>query len=115
MIADRAKRVAREGKVAFNETEPSLTVGLLTRGEQPRQADLERSERNAALFRLVGELAEAQRRVLVMRFSEERSIREIARELGRSEGAVKQIQFRALENLRKRIHHRDTEKKNDEL
>jgi DNA-directed RNA polymerase specialized sigma24 family protein len=37
----------------------------------------------------------------MMRFGDERSIREIAGELGRSEGAVKQLQFRALENLRK--------------
>ena len=36
-----------------------------------------------------------------MRFADEKSIREIAGELGRSEGAVKQLQFRALENLRK--------------
>jgi len=60
----------------------------------------------ALLFRLVDELAEDQLRVLVMRFAEEKSIREIAEALGRSEGAVKQLQFRALENLRKGIHHR---------
>jgi RNA polymerase sigma-70 factor (ECF subfamily) len=53
----------------------------------------------------LNELAEDQRRVLVMRFAEEKSIGEIARELGRSEGAVKQLQFRALENLRKKIYH----------
>jgi len=35
-----------------------------------------------------------------LRFVEEKSIREIARQLGRSEGAVKQLQFRALEKLR---------------
>jgi RNA polymerase sigma-70 factor (ECF subfamily) len=104
MIADRAKRAAREGKLASGESEPSLTVGLLTRGEQ--QTDLEQCERRAQLFHLVDELAEDQRRVVVMRFAEEKSIGEIARELGRSEGAVKQLQFRALENLRKKIYHR---------
>ncbi len=35
-----------------------------------------------------------------MRFAEEKSIREVAEHLGRSEGAVKQLQFRGLENLR---------------
>ena len=103
MIADRAKRAAREGELASGESEPSLTVGLLTRGEQ--QTDLEQCERRAQLFHLVDELAEDQRRVVVMRFAEEKSIGEIARELGRSEGAVKQLQFRALENLRKKIYH----------
>ena len=32
-----------------------------------------------------------------------RTIREIAQELGRSEGAVKQLQFRALETLRSKV------------
>jgi RNA polymerase sigma-70 factor (ECF subfamily) len=40
-----------------------------------------------------------------MRFVEERSIGEIAAALGRSEGAVKQLQLRALENLRKGMAH----------
>jgi len=41
--------------------------------------------------------------VVVERFVEQRSIREIAQALGRTEGAVKQLQFRALENLRARM------------
>jgi RNA polymerase sigma-70 factor (ECF subfamily) len=45
-------------------------------------------------------LPEDQRRVIVLRFAEEKSIREIAEELGRSEGAVKQLQFRGLQTLR---------------
>ena len=38
--------------------------------------------------------------VIHMRFVEQKSIREIAQELGRSEGAVKQLQLRAIESLR---------------
>ena len=103
MIADRVKRAAREGNLANDK-------GVTDSGApQPQQADLEQSEQSAVLFRLVDELAEDQRRVLLMRFAEERSIREIANALGRTEGAVKQLQFRALDNVRKRIHHRDTE------
>ncbi len=44
-----------------------------------------------------------QRMVIVRRFIEQRSIREVATELGRSEGAVKQLQLRALENLREKM------------
>ena len=104
LIADRAKRAAREG---------ASESGTLPHGQSgathTQQTDLEHCERQAQVFRLVGTLAEDQRRVLVMRFAEEKSIREIADALGRSEGAVKQLQFRALENVRKGIHHRDKE------
>jgi RNA polymerase sigma-70 factor (ECF subfamily) len=57
-------------------------------------------ERSAMLFQLVDRLPEAQFRVIHMRFVEQKSIREIAEELERSEGAVKQLQLRAIENLR---------------
>ncbi len=106
MIADRSKRVAKE--VPFDELGATERRGItqVSKGANTsQQKDLEDSERRALLFQLVDELAEDQGRVLVMRFAEEKSIREIARALGRSEGAVKQLQFRALENLRKSIHH----------
>jgi RNA polymerase sigma-70 factor (ECF subfamily) len=57
-------------------------------------------ERRAMLFEVVGKLPPEQRRVVEMRFAEQKSIREIASELQRSEGAVKQLQFRALSKLR---------------
>jgi RNA polymerase sigma-70 factor, ECF subfamily len=64
---------------------------------------MEQAQDLARLFRLVNELPEDQRNVVVMRFAEEKSIREAAQQLGRSEGAVKQLQFRGLENLRVRL------------
>jgi len=100
MIADRSKRVARE--VSLDEagaTERGSRAQIGKGADTSQQKDLEDSERRALLFRLVDELAEDQCRVLLMRFAEEKSIREIAAALGRSEGAVKQLQFRALENL----------------
>ena len=61
---------------------------------------MEGVERRAALFQLVDRLPEDQRRVIVARFVEQKSIREIAQDLKRTEGAIKQLQFRALEKLR---------------
>jgi RNA polymerase sigma-70 factor (ECF subfamily) len=61
---------------------------------------MEDIERRAVLFQLVDSLPADQRRVIAMRFVEQKSIREIAGELKRTEGAVKQLQFRALEKLR---------------
>jgi len=60
-------------------------------------------ERRVILFKLVDGLPPDQRSVILKRFVEEKTIREIAEELGRSEGAVKQLQFRALESLRAQV------------
>jgi RNA polymerase sigma-70 factor (ECF subfamily) len=93
-IADRGQRAGRELAVD-DPPEVSADASAL--------ADLEDVEHRTRLFRLVGQLPEEQRRVIAMRFAEEKSIREIAEALGRTEGAVKQLQFRALQNLRTKI------------
>ncbi len=96
MIADRAKRAAREQSVTLDEDAAIPGAGQL-------QSSVEEVERQAHLFGLVDTLAEDQRRVVVMRFAEDKSISEIAQTLGRSDGAVKQLQFRALQNLRAKL------------
>ena len=97
LIADRAKRKAREGTI------PVPAVDNPKPAKQTQQSVLEECERHSQLFKLVQGLAEDQRSVVEMRFAQEKSIREIAEELGRSEGAVKQLQFRALQALRARL------------
>lgn len=57
-------------------------------------------ETRARLFELVERLPKDQRRVIVMRFGEEKTIREISGLIGRSEGAVKLLQHRAMQTLR---------------
>jgi RNA polymerase sigma-70 factor (ECF subfamily) len=91
-VADRRKRAGRE-------------IGSASPPEQrvDPDADLGEVERYAQLFRLVDELPGDQRRVIVERYVEERSIREIAARLDRSEGAIKQLQLRALQTLRARM------------
>ena len=90
-LADRAKRVTPE------TIDPDGLPGAST------AEDMDRFEDHARLFRSVDQLPADQRRVIVERFVEERSIREIAGRLGRTEGAIKQLQFRALQNLRARM------------
>jgi RNA polymerase sigma-70 factor (ECF subfamily) len=108
VIADRAKRQAKDG---LRVDEPSLTVESRddARTTQPQQVQLEEAERRAWVIRQVDELPDDQRRVVRLRFAEEKSISEIAAELGRSEGAVKQLQFRALQNLRIKLTTEDAE------
>ena len=91
--------------------EPALDAAAIDEpvNYQSQQSNLETAERRARLFRMVAALPDDQRHVVAMRFAEEKSISEIAAELNRSEGAVKQLQFRALETLRKRFTTKDTE------
>jgi RNA polymerase sigma-70 factor (ECF subfamily) len=63
----------------------------------------EEIEQSVMLAQLVDTLSPDQRQVVMRRFIDQKSIREIAQELGKSEGAVKQLQLRALENLREKL------------
>jgi RNA polymerase sigma-70 factor (ECF subfamily) len=58
---------------------------------------------NESLLRALGELPTEQRECLIMRFLQGLSIAETAEILGRSSGAVKQLQLRGVRNLAKLI------------
>jgi RNA polymerase sigma-70 factor (ECF subfamily) len=88
-LADRWQRSGRNGPLAVDD---------LAGAEPSVQAD---AERRAMLAQLVERLPPDQQLVIIRRFVNQTSTREIAQELGRSEGAVKQLQFRALETLRR--------------
>jgi RNA polymerase sigma-70 factor (ECF subfamily) len=74
---------------------------------QVSPAEIEEVERRATLFRLVDTLPAEQKRVIVLRFVEQKSIKEVSKEVGKTEGAVKQLQFRALTSLRARMEGAD--------
>jgi len=87
-VADHYKRAGRESGNPVVERE---------------QGDPQKIERHVILFQLVDRLPDMQARVIRLRFVEQKTIREIAAILGRSEGAVKQLQLRAIENLRAQL------------
>ncbi|MGB8802465.1 MAG: sigma-70 family RNA polymerase sigma factor [Candidatus Acidiferrales bacterium] len=87
-IADRWRRSSREQTDALADSTASAEPS-------PEEVEI-----RAQLFRLVQELPLEQQKVVRMRFAEEKSIREIAQALGRTEGAVKQLQFRGIQTLR---------------
>jgi len=95
-IADRWQRVAREQGSAAADDPPDLA-------DPHAGAEAAGVERRALLFRLVGTLPAEQRRVIEMRFAQEKSIREISQEMKRTPGAIKQLQFRAIRNLRAQL------------
>lgn len=88
-ITDHAERVGRERAI---ESPP-----------EAEEANQEEAHDRAKVFALMRELPADQRKVLELRFMEEKSTREVAEVLQRSEGAIKQLQFRGLENLRAMI------------
>jgi RNA polymerase sigma-70 factor (ECF subfamily) len=59
-----------------------------------------RAEEAGALHVAVARLPEVQQRVVVLRFGHERSVKEVADEMGKTEAAVKQLTYRAVTRLR---------------
>jgi RNA polymerase sigma-70 factor, ECF subfamily len=98
LVSDRRQRQSREHPADDAEQIESIEAG---------SGGFEEVERRATLFRLVDNLPVEQQRVVVLRFVEQKSIKEVAREIRKSEGAVKQLQFRALTALRARMEGAD--------
>jgi RNA polymerase sigma-70 factor, ECF subfamily len=98
LISDRWQKRKREESIDESDQIEPMQAG---------SAEFEDVERKAALFRLVNTLPEEQRRVVVLRFVEQKSIKEVARGIHKTEGAVKQLQFRALTTLRARMEGAD--------
>lgn len=96
LIADRWQRSGRE--VSDESQIESAQVS-------PKA--IEDVERRATLFRLVDTLPAEQKNVVVLRFVEQKSIKEVAQQICKTEGAVKQLQFRALSSLRARMEGAD--------
>jgi RNA polymerase sigma-70 factor (ECF subfamily) len=92
LISDRWQRSGRE--VADDAAVESAQVS---------PAEIEEVERRATLYRLVETLPAEQKRVVMLRFVDQKSIKEVAKEIRKTEGAVKQLQFRALSTLRARM------------
>ncbi len=53
-----------------------------------------------SLVKIIGKLKDIERDVVIMRFIEDMTVREVAKIIGKSEGATKVIQHRAIKNLR---------------
>jgi RNA polymerase sigma-70 factor, ECF subfamily len=101
LISDRWQRTGRE----VDDPEQIESAQIESGKTSPEQ--IEEVERRATLFRLVDTLPAEQRRVVVLRFVEEKSIKEVAQAIRKTEGAVKQLQFRALTSLRARMEGAD--------
>jgi RNA polymerase sigma-70 factor (ECF subfamily) len=75
----------------------------LASGDEDPADVAERNDRDAEVRRAVAALPGDQRQVVMLRFGGEMSCREIGDVMGRSEGAVKLLTFRALTAMRRRL------------
>jgi RNA polymerase sigma-70 factor (ECF subfamily) len=72
--------------------------------EQDPQDELVRSETASELMEMLNTLSQDQREVLLLRFVAGLETEEIAKIMGRNANAVRQVQFRALDTMRQRMH-----------
>lgn len=87
------RRREREETVTLPAERPAETMDLTRLVED--------QEREEALHAAIASLPEAQHEVLILRFWERMSHAEVGKVMGRSEGAVKVLQHRALAALRR--------------
>src|SRR6266436_6521713 len=78
-----ANAITDHSRRASNRTEVELV-------DDPPAEQMREVEHQARLFKLVAGLPKDQRSVITMRLAEQKTTREIARELRRTEGAIKQ-------------------------
>ena len=90
LVHDFYRRSGRES-VPLTDTTPSSDI-------TPDDYVIQ-DEARQQLFEAIKQLTANQHEVVLLRFIEERSIAEVAALTGRSEGAVKLLQFRALDAL----------------
>jgi len=91
----------KAGRTRLEQTTEDMQT-LDSTSESP-EIEVLSSLTNEALLKALGELPTEQRECLIMRFLQGLSIAETAEILGRSSGAVKQLQLRGVRNLAKLI------------
>jgi RNA polymerase sigma-70 factor (ECF subfamily) len=90
IVRDGARKAGRETPLLDHDTPVDAWPGL----------DLVRAEEAAEVRALVARLTPVQRRVVVLRYGHDWSYRDVGERMGKSEAAVKQLAYRAVQNLR---------------
>jgi RNA polymerase sigma-70 factor, ECF subfamily len=96
VVSDHHRKSYRAPQVALTETLPS-------QADQP-EAQVEARLIREDLREAIGTLTEDQQHVLALRYGHEMPIQDVARTLGKTEGAIKQLQARAIAALARRMN-----------
>jgi RNA polymerase sigma-70 factor (ECF subfamily) len=95
VVSDHRRKQHRGPSLGLDETIASREIGPVEAAE----AVLARED----LRRAVADLTEEQQNVIALRFGYELPIQEVARTLGKTEGAIKQLQARAVAALARKM------------
>jgi RNA polymerase sigma-70 factor, ECF subfamily len=87
----------RKGLISWQPLHENFTV---EENEAPDK-QIEKHLTHECLAKVMKELTEDQRRVILLKFIERRTNREVSELLGKPEGAIKSLQHRALASLRR--------------
>lgn len=104
-LADYRRRLATSQELHFSQASLDCPASLeFAIGDC---GDRSGGERDSGLLidlaRAIDALPPDQRECILLRFSADLSIREVAEAMGKTEGAVKQLQHRAIESIRARF------------
>ena len=95
---DLFRRQAKNGTFSLDQ-QPTLEAG----GDLPL-AVLEKQQMRHQLQMAIRQLTPDQQRVILLRFGESLKIKEVGQLMGKSESAIKVLQYRAIRRLRKLLH-----------
>jgi RNA polymerase sigma-70 factor (ECF subfamily) len=82
---------------------PQVYLATAETTEDSGASALDKVEADADFFRAIRDLPADQRTVLILRFANELSLAETAEAMGKSSGAIKQLQHRAIAAARERL------------
>jgi RNA polymerase sigma-70 factor (ECF subfamily) len=94
--------VADYHRKSYRAEHVELTPAIESRTPDPSEA-LSNKQKLEALHAAMDDLTKDQREVIALRFGYEMAIREVAKQMGKSEGAIKQLQARAIAALSRKL------------
>lgn len=101
LLNDRYRAAMRHPQVGLD------AAAFMPAGDADPGEVAQRNETMRELAQMMEQLSESQRLVLIGKFGEDMSNTEVAAWLGKSEGAVKSLQHRALSTLNRMLAYRD--------
>ncbi|TSC60593.1 MAG: RNA polymerase sigma-70 factor, ECF subfamily [Parcubacteria group bacterium LiPW_15] len=102
---------ARRETVSLEETDPEAFADKFSEGDLDKNLEVER------VMAVIRDLKQEYQDVLILRFVEDLSVKEVASTMDKSEGAIKLLQHRALRVLREKLgeSHLESSEETDDI